>query len=200
MIGQTKFCHLCRDYRSHGWLLRPACAVGSAVRPSGGMFDERLVLVSYLRILGMLWCLSWAPWMYQLIGLLEKHHGALICGDTSYTSLQRRRTAPAAATVQAPEELNYDKGSVPRQMCVLEGCGQNHALHKCQKFSSMSAIECKKFGSTAGPSRRRNWGRVYDCDCEDLHRLWELLVRITILDGVSLESLNSCGIGKFMCL
>ena len=135
------------------------------------MFDERLVLVSYLRILGMLWCWSWAPWTYRLIGLLEKHRGALICGDTSYTSLQRRRTAPAAATVQAPEELNDDRGSVPRQMCVLEGCGQNHALHKCQKFSSMSAIECKKFGSTAGPSRRRNWGRVYDCDCEDLHRL-----------------------------
>ena len=101
------------------WLTFTACLRSwSTVRPPGGMFDESLVFVSYLRILGMLWCWSWAPWTYRLIGLLEKHRGALICGDTSYTSLQRRRTAPAAATVQAPEELNDDRGSVPRQDAV----------------------------------------------------------------------------------
>ena len=66
-------------------------------------------------------------------------------GETSHSGAPRRRTVAAAATVHVQGRPDSDGRARSRNMCMSEGCDQNHLLYRCPKFLDVSVVEWKSF-------------------------------------------------------
>ena len=59
-----------------------------------------------------------APNVSKLTAILGKHQGALMVGDTSYSSSPGHRTAAAAAAVYGQGGSDNDGGARPKDTCL----------------------------------------------------------------------------------